>query len=119
MPYERWKVENEDERGEDGKDYSLRDDVGFDNHVVLWCSHCLGPGGEDRRCGSFGEVDVGAVGRDLRETAENERDSLTSMKEHIGEQDIVVRRYLTVIDSVEAPSISPIGLNNLRLDEWA
>lgn len=66
MPYERWKVENEDEWGEDGEDNSLRDDVGFDNHVVLWCSHCLRLGGEDRRRESFAEVDVGAVGRPSR-----------------------------------------------------
>lgn len=35
------------------------------------------------------------------------------------EKEIVVGRYLTVSDSAGPPSISPIGLNNLRQDEQA
>lgn len=56
---------------------------------------------------------------DLQETGEDERDSLRSMKEDMGEKEIVVGRYLTVSDSAEPPSISPIGRNNLRQDEQA
>lgn len=56
---------------------------------------------------------------DLQETGEGERDSLRSMKEDMEEKEIVVGRYLTRSGCAASPSISPIGLNNLRLDEWA